>query len=157
VREKFESVRDDLSTKATNVLKSTVDAHIDPRGAMTEYVRRNATRDCLNDVENMIAQDKPFRTYLDKMWERAAQENFSQNSLNKIRSAYLSKAKTYLKPAIQKARNEALKGFNRASSDEPKDKRGPIATGRSASQTNSGNNTKTVPKGMKTFDFLNSD
>lgn len=165
VRQQFESSVSDLNTRVNNVLRNTIEANIDPRESMTDYVRRNASRDAQDSLETLINQDTRFKTLVDKLWEKAFESNFSRESVDRIRSAYVSKAKTLLPAVIKKARNEALRGIGKRvrdddSSDETT-KKGPIAAGRPRSQDNrpSGKvkEAKDIPRGMSTLEFLNSD
>ncbi len=153
-REKIEAVQTELDTKSSNALKSTIDLHIDPKGVMSDYVKRNAVRDCLAGVQALIAADKPFKTHLDNLWKRAAEDKLSRQAVDRIRIAYLSKAKAYLPAALQKARNEALRGLK--SKETTRDKRGLIAPGKAA--TSSGNGSKNEMKqGENTLDFFMRD
>lgn len=158
---KFEGVKDDLQTKADNVLKSTIDGHIDPRGSMSEYVKTHAKAEAFDNLENLIAKDTRFRSLLDKLWEKAFQSNFDKESTDRIKSAYLSKAKTLLPSVIKKARNDALKGAGSRSytdDEEMTPKKGPIAKGQSTPPS-SGKYKKAsdIPKGMSTLDVLMKD
>ena len=40
----FESVKDDLQSRADNVLKATIDGNIDPRESMTDYVKTSCNQ-----------------------------------------------------------------------------------------------------------------
>lgn len=157
----FNAVKDDLGTKVDNILRNTVDKAIDPNQSMTEYVRKIASREVLEGLEDMMAKDTRFSNIYDRLWEKAYESNFSQESVDRIKSAYLSKAKTLLPVLIRKARNEALRGSRRS---EEKDRKGPLPVGRTRSSTTlasgsakGSNNKQTVPSGMSTLDFLNSD
>lgn len=153
----FETTRDDLQTRADNVLKSTIDQHIDPNKTMTDYVRDHATKEAFDTLENLISRDTRFRGLLDKLWERAFASNFSKSDTDKIKSAYLSKAKTLLPSVIKKARNDALRGLGRRNSEESTPKKSPITPGRSTTQSSSGKkSSKEIPRNMSTLDFLNS-
>ena len=160
----FESTKDDLQTRADNVLKATISQNIDPNKTMTDYVRNHAEQEAMNTLENLMAKDARFRGLLDKLWERAFERKFDKDSTDKIKSAYLSKAKTLLPTVIKKARNDALRGLGRRASEEVEDevqapaKRGPITPGRSASPS-SGKIRKAsdIPKGVSTLDFLMKD
>jgi len=158
----FTSARDDLSTRVDNILKSSVDKAIDPNDSMTEYVKRNATREVLEGLENLISKDVRFRAIYDRLWEKAFDADFDKESMDRIKSAYLSKAKTLLPLLIKKSRNEALKGLNRKSSDE-KDRKGPLPVGKTRSSTTlaggraDSSKSKQIPKGMTTLEYLNSD
>lgn len=160
VREKFETARDNLNNKVQNSIKSTISNHIDPRQSMTDYVRKNATNDAQGNLEKLMSQDPRFTRIMDKLWEKAFQNNFSSNSLDQIRSTYLSKAKTLLPSVIRDARNEASKA-SRGPRIE-KDRKGllPIGGHSTPRSSNSSPNAKSpdkIPQGMKTIDFLNMD
>ncbi len=164
VYNRFETTRDELQTKADNVLASTIDQHIDPNGAMTDYVKRNATKDAKETLEDLMGKDQRFRGLIDKLWEKAFQQNFNKESTDRIKSAYLSKAKTLLPSVIKKARNEALRGLGRKADSkldfgeiEPATKKGPIQPGKSTAPS-SGKIRKAsdIPKNMSTLDVLNS-
>ena len=164
VERQFNTAKDDLGSKVDNILKASVDKVIDPNESMTDYVKRNASREVLEGLEDLISRDNRFRIIYDKLWERAFESDFDKESMDRIKSAYLSKAKTLLPILIKKARNEALKGLNRkASDDSGKDKRGPLPVGKTRSSTtlasgkSNNSNSKSVPRGMTTLEFLNQD
>jgi hypothetical protein len=101
---------------------------------------------------------------LDRLWEKAFEKNFDKESVDRIKSAYLSKAKTLLPSVIKKARNDALKGLGKRVKEEEEetptstDRKGPITAGRSTSQS-SGKIKKAsdIPRGMSTLDVLMQD
>jgi len=160
----FENVKDELQTKADNVLKSTIDQHIDPRGSMTDYVKKNATKDAKETLENLMSKDTRFRGLLDKLWEKAFEKNFDKESTDRIKSAYLSKAKTLLPSVIKKARNDALRGLARRNDDdivekeEPTPKKSPVGNGKSTTPSSGKiKSPKDIPRGMSTLDVLMKD
>lgn len=164
----YESARDDLTTRVDNILKATIEGNIDPRESMTPYVKRTAAREALEDLSSLIDQDSRFSTILDRLWEKAFEDNFTKVSLDRIRSAYLSKAKTLLPSVIKKARNEALKGLGKRVREEsekeeesPREKKGLLPVGKSTSSSSSGKTNKEqaqqIPRGMKSIDFLNQE
>jgi hypothetical protein len=151
-------VRDDLQNKADNTLRATIDGHIDPNGSMSEYVKSHATTEAFDKLETLIGQDARFRGLLDKLWERAFRSGFDKESTDRIKSAYLSKAKTLLPSVIKSARNKALKGVQPVSNDIMASKKSPIKPGRSTAPS-SGKFRKAsdIPHGMSTLDVLMSD
>jgi hypothetical protein len=152
--ERFQVTQNELSNKVQNTLKATIANNMDPKDTMTEYVRGKAVEDAMNTLKELISQDKTFISINNKLWQRAFSSNFAQSDVDKIRAAYLSKAKTLLPTVIKKARNEALKGTGkRISEDGPK--KGPIATGKPS--TSKSVKASDIPKGMKTLDFLMAD
>lgn len=167
IKQQFESTRGDLNTRVNNTLRNTIQAHIDPKSSMTDYVRRNAERDALEQLEGLISKDSRFKTLVDRLWEKAYTDGFTQEAKDRIKSAYLSKAKTLLPSVIKKARNEALRGIGKRVKDDDNDsevverdnKKGPVNQGKPRSQISAGKikDAKDIPKGMKTIDFLNAD
>lgn len=162
-RQQFESTKETLNSRVNNVLRATIDGNIDPKDSMSEYVKKTASREAMEELQSLIEHDSRFRTLLDRLWQDAFTKNFDKPSTDRIRAAFLSKAKTLLPSVIKKARNEALKGIGkRVRDDENEDdqpnKKGPIAAGRPRTER-SGKITKAedIPTGMKTLDFLNSE
>ena len=153
----FTNVKDDLQTRADNVLRSTIDGHIDPTGSMSDYVKSHATNEAFENLENLISKDPRFRGLIDKLWERAFKTGFDKESTDRIKSAYLSKAKTLLPSVIKSARNKALKGVAPVA-ETTAPKKSPIARGRSTAPS-SGKFRKAsdIPAGMSTLDVLMSD
>jgi hypothetical protein len=109
VKERFETSRDDLQTQVDNTLRATVSDYIDPKGVMSAYVKKNAVADAMKILSSSIASDSSVAKNLNRLWQAAFDDKFSRDSLGKIKSYYLSKAKPNLKNAILKARSEALK------------------------------------------------
>jgi hypothetical protein len=168
-RQKYESARDDLTTRIDNTLRATIDSNIDPKSSMTDYIKRNAVRDANEKLEKLIQTDTRFKVILTKLWQKAANDGFSQRSKDEIKSAYLTRAKTLLPAVLKSARNEALKGMGKRAKDEDSDsevvnsssKKGPIASGKSTTSSNSGKSpserAKQIPAGMSTRDWLMAD
>jgi len=109
VKERFEIARDDLQSQVDNTLRATISDYIDPRGNMSAYVKKNAVSDAMKILSESIAKDGSVVKNLDNLWRAAFDQKFSKNTLDRIKSFYLSKAKANLKTAILKARAEALK------------------------------------------------
>jgi hypothetical protein len=155
-RERFTVVKEDLDTRINNTLKSTIDQHIDPKQSMTDYVKKNAVREALEATDRIIANDQVFRKQLDAAWKRAFESNFNRDSIGRIRSMYLSKAKTVLPQIIAKTRNEAMRGLGKRTNEPVK--RGIVSPGRpSTSISGKSEDKNKIPKGMKTIDFLMQD
>ncbi len=166
IQRQFESSRDDLNIRVANVIKSTISANIDPKESMSDYVRRNASREAQEKLELALEGDKRLGQIIDKLWENSFKENFSKSSLYKIKSAYLSRAKTLLPGVIKQARNEALKGIGKRvkeDSEEETGKKGSLPVGRTSStSSNTGGKSerekaKAIPAGVSTRDYLMQD
>jgi hypothetical protein len=131
---------------------------------MTKYVKGHAVKEALGSLETLISKDMRFRTLLDRLWEKAYESNFDKQSTDKIKSAYLSKARTLLPSVIKKARNDALKGLARSREENEEEveettlEKSPRSIGKSTSPS-SGKIRKAsdIPKGMSTLDVLMKD
>jgi len=160
VQERFNSVHDELNSRADNALRSTIDRYIDPKGLMSPYVRNNAVRDALDEVNTILSNDHRFKSLIDNHWRNAFNENFSQRTKEAILSAYKSKARTILKDVILKVRNEALKGSSATRTSERQPKFIPGKTtpspARSSSQQSFADKVKANPN-KRTLDLLNED
>lgn len=163
-QQSFENTRDSLNTKVENILKATIEANIDPKESMTDYVRKTASRDTQEELEALLSNDKRLTVMLDKLWEQSFKENFSKRSIDNIKSAYLSRAKTLLPGVIKKARNEALKGLGkRVAEEDTGQKKGSLPVGKTTSSRHSSvgksdkDRAKEIPAGMSSRDYLMSD
>ena len=164
IEKQFNSAKDDLSGRVDNILKASVDNAIDPNESMSGYVKGVAVQKVLDGLEDLIRKDTRFTAIYDRLWERAFENDFNRESMDKIKSAYLSKAKTLLPLLIKKERNEALKGNRRSADDNDRDRKGPLPVGKTRSSTtpasgksSSNGSSKQIPRGMSTLEFLNSD
>jgi len=172
IRQRFNDARTDLGGRVNNSLKSTIEQNIDPNNTMTDYVRRNAIRDAQETIETLISKDKRFAVIVDKLWERAMKSNLSRESVEEIRRAYMSKAKTLLDTVIKKSRNDALRGMGKRVKDEDSDtdkndkntdksprRANSKDNDRSRSKSNSDKSTDKhgIPKSMSTLQFLMQD
>lgn len=162
IQERFESSRDELQSKVDNTLRATINEYIDPNGRMSAYVKKNAIADTLKFLNESISSDSAMKGTLDKLWRSAFASKFSRDSLSKIQSFYLGKAKNHLPNALKKAKTEALKDNTspRREKDNSEDKEettsrrlGPIKTGSPSSQTNKGG----MKKGESVTDFFARD
>src|SRR6185295_338823 len=157
---KLNSANNDLNTRVNNSYKATIEANIDPKQSMTDYVRKQATREALESLNDLINQDKRFKTIVDKLWQNAADHDFDKVYTDKIKSAFLYKAKTLMPSVIEKARKEALKGMGKHTStndesDSPTKKNvNKNNEERPRSKPNSG---KSVPRNMSSLEYLMSD
>lgn len=170
--QRFNDARTELGNKVSNIIKGTIDQHIDPNDSMSEYVRKTAVKDALGRVDELIRKDSRFKAILDKAWEYAAKNGYNQESKDKIRQATLSKAKTILPTVIKQIRAEALKGTNKRTNNKEDDEivesevarkanlNRPKDKDKSTVNRSGGNEreqAKQIPRGTRTLDFLMKD
>jgi hypothetical protein len=166
-RERYTTARNDLQSRVDNVLRATISEYIDPKSEMTDYVKKNAIKDALSNLHDLVGNDKEFSKNLVKLWENAFKEKFSTNSLDAIRRSYLGKSKRLLSGVIKSARNTALKDAqprkvkdkddNEESSDKTSRRREPIRSG--APRHESGNRVEKgkMQKGESVLEFFSRD
>jgi len=154
VKQQFDTATTDLNGRVNNAIMNAINTNIDPKGSMTDYVKRTAVRDANEQLATLIDRDTRFKTIMDRLWEDAFRRGFSRESVDRIKSAYLSKARTLLPSVIKKARNEALKGIGKRVRDTEE------SGTKSRSQRSSSDKSEkksAVPKTMSTLEFLNQD
>ena len=158
-KEQFEHARNGLVVKVNNQLKSTVHDLIDPKDTMPAFVKRHAIADALEGLESLISQDNGFMRVMNNAWKKAADTNFSDTSIKRIRSIYLSKAKTLIPTVVKKSRREALKGLGKSTGGKKSTTTSDIRERRSTSGRGSSSSNKRSEdgRGMSTVDFLNQD
>lgn len=151
--QKFNDARESAMDKVKNRIQSTIDLNIDKKNSMTSYVKKNAVRDAMQLLDSVMSQDRSFQRTIDNLWKEARKGNLSTDKVDRVISAYLTKAKSLLPGVILKAKNEALKGIPGKRVERDRSGRLPI-TGRDSGSRNT--NTKDIPKNMSTLDALNS-
>jgi hypothetical protein len=156
IQEKFDAAHNDVTERATNLLRSTVEKYIDPKEVLSSYSKSKAIEDVINQVDMELAEDTRFRSAFDKLWESAFEHNFNDLARKKLKDAWLGRAKLALPGIIRKVRSEAMKDVRRRETEEPKQKQ--LSVSRPSTSSNKQTtNPKELPRNMKTLDFLNSD
>lgn len=158
-KQKLDNAVEDLDTRVNTSYKSTIEAYIDPKGSMTDFVKKNAIREAVENLEELISRDDRFKILTDKLWARASQDDYSKDSIKKIQTAFITKAKTLLPSVIKKARQEALRGNSgRNTNNDDKDDKTDKVQRKEPSRSNRSDHSKSnVPKGMSTLDYLMAD
>lgn len=167
LQQRFETARDELTTRVNNSLASTIEQNIDPKSAMTSYVKNAACADAMRTLQKLLNNDSRFQSIKNRLWENAAQNNYNKASVDRIKSAIAAKAKSLLPTVIKKARIEALKGLGKRVKDDTEDVNDgttrPNKDRKTTSSSNSGRGdnyrekAKAIPRGTSTLDYLNQD
>lgn len=155
IKERFDVAQADVTERATNLLRSTVERYIDPKDTLTAYAKSKAIEDVINQIDEEMAEDSRFRASFDKLWESAFDHNFNDFARRKLKDAWLNRAKQSLPMILRKVRSEAMKDVRRRDTEEPKPKQ--LSVTRPSTSSRQTTNAKEIPKNMKTLDFLNSD
>lgn len=160
--ERYSEVADDLDGRVQNTLFATIEQYIDPKQTMSEYVRDNAMEDCLEYLDEAIEDDTQFKPYLDSLWKQAMAANYSRASQDKIKAAYLSKAKSLLPGIIQRVRKEAgqqvsSKRVIKEEDREEKPSRSLNTPRRAAPHDSSDMRSRNDGRRKSTLDILNED
>jgi hypothetical protein len=154
-RERFDEARDGITTRIENTIKSTIESNIDPKGQMSEYVKTKAISDCIENINKLIKADTRFNSTLTRLWQDAGKRNYNKDSLDQIRSVYLTRAKVDLAGVIRDVRNNALKGSRPIKAANEEVNKGKLPVGRSVSSVAA--KKQTIPAGMSIKDFIRGD
>ena len=157
VRQAFEGASSDVGTRVNDYFRKNIEANIDPKKSMTEYVRKNAVKDAIDKIQDLIDRDSRFKTLADRLWIEASKANFSRSSTDKIVKAFIARGKGLLAPVVRSARNEALRGTGRRVKEDPiEDNDSGEKPETERRRSSSKPKAKELPKGMSTLDALNS-
>lgn len=164
IKNAFDKSSDEVSSKVNNFFRLNIEANIDPKKSMPDFVRKNATREAIEKIQDLISRDTRFKTLTDKLWENAIRANFSKESTDKIKKAFIARGRSLLTPVVKSVRNEAMRGLGRkvtkdddeeidtgnksAKSDEKADKEPRLSSKKPKASD--------IPAGMSTLDYLNS-
>ena len=159
-RQKFNSERlntyqGEVTSKVDNAVSKAVEKYIDPKDAMTPYIKKAAINEAVSSIKSLMKKDAEFQSLVEKSWKEAEKNNFDAGKIKKIQEALISKAQVLLSPVLRKVRNDALQGTSKTK-DPNVDRKGPM-TNRGSSSNPKGGNSK-VPefkKGMNPLDYLN--
>lgn len=168
LQQRFQSTRGELNTRVNNRIRSTIESHIDPKGTMSDYVKRNAVRDAQEKLGTLISKDRRFANLTDRLWEHVFDKNFDSTAVDRVQSAYFAKAKTLLPAIIKAARNEAIKGMGgrvrkeKDTQDEPRpgsnnkarNKEKPSSQREGQRRSGKVKSAKEIPANMSSLDFL---
>lgn len=108
-----------LMNSIDNQIKGTVEKSIDPKSQMSDFVKDTAITKVMSKAADLLKKDTRFQAIVKQLTDKAGKEKFSDESLNRIRSAYYTRYKAILIPIIKSVRSEALKEtVNRTSEKE---------------------------------------
>lgn len=111
LNQRFTVARDGLTVKVDNILKATINEYIDPKENMSAYEKRFATQQALDRIHKKIGDDRNFRNQLNRLWKDSASNNFNEDTLARIKKAYLGRANSdkLISSIIKEVRGEVLK------------------------------------------------
>lgn len=153
-QQKFQETAADLAQNIQGILLNTIEKNIDPNDSMSSYVKKNATKDALNYLEEAMRNDASFKAIITRCWDNVFKSNYSRESLEKLKNVYKSRASTLMPTAIKKARSEALKDKKVNASGEKQSNK--ITSGRVAPVKNDVN-PQSKGKRMSTVDYFLKD
>lgn len=147
-----------LMSSIDNQVKGTIEKSIDPKDQMTPFVKSKAIEEVLTKASKLLKADGRFQQIVKQLTDKSKSEKFSEESLNRIRSAYFTKYKAILIPIIKSVRAEALKGTSaRIKKDEETndttERANRVAADRNKDGGNNGNKNQLKP-GQSYADFL---
>lgn len=151
-QQRYMDTAGEMAQNIQTLLKNTIEKNIDPRESMTPYVKKKASEEALNYLEEGMRNDTAFRKVMDRCWANVFNSNYSKDSIDKLKSIYKSRASALMPTAIKKARNEALKTTKDKSEGNTR-----ITSGRVAPVKTTERSPQKEGKRMSTYDFLMKD
>lgn len=109
-RQEFDNTRHrdalvSVATSASTVLDRVVENKLD---GLTPFEKKALVRDCREQTNSALQEDKAFQRSLASLWAQAKRDNYSDASKERIKSAWLSRAKAVAPGIRNKLKQEAL-------------------------------------------------
>jgi ribosomal protein L22 len=102
------SYEKDTKEFAAKHLVRLIEADLDPKGEMSDFVREKTVESILEDVNNNLAKNPTLAKEMQAYWKKAAQSGFPAEMKPVITRAFLARAKLILPAIKQKRRAEVF-------------------------------------------------
>lgn len=158
--DRYEDNLTSIEDRVENTLRATISEHIDTKQLMSPYTKKNAVNDAIEELDGLMEEDTRFKSHIDKLWEQAFNSNFNADSIGKIRSAVLGKAKSLLPSVIRKIRAEALKQANTKNDESetrPRNRDVSTKLDEPKNEVRGSKNNNGYTKGMDTVEYFGMD
>lgn len=128
-KEKFEKEKQEFYSKratefesnttstATKRLSAIIEKDLDPKDEFTYFEKEHMRERILQEIGNRLEKDSTHMSRINGLWKQAARSGFSEESKDRIISAYLSRAKVIL-PEVRKEIRALAKGKKAPASNE---------------------------------------
>lgn len=108
---RFQAAFNTVANSVSGTLTKAVERDIDIKNLLPPYVKTRVVKEVMGELDRQLMTDTRFKNVIDKLWQRARENNFNDENLNHIKSALKEKAKTILQPIMRAKKGEALKGL----------------------------------------------
>lgn len=165
-RSRFQVAFNTVSSGVNNTLTRAVERDIDTKNLLPPYAKKNVVKEVMAELDRQLSNDVRFKGVVQRLWERAKENNFNDESQKHIKTALIEKAKTIIQPIMRAKKGEAIKGLSvrsdksRESSGNKREESrntGEKRTSQKPTRSRS-ENDRMVPKdGESAYDFLSRD
>ena len=104
-RDKFENAVKAIMPPVESALDGFLNNKLE---GLTPFERKAVVRETRAEVDDKLKKDSAFQSTLTRLWDRAKLENYSDASKERIKTAWLSRAKQAALPIRSRLRQEAL-------------------------------------------------
>jgi hypothetical protein len=111
IYEEFSTKVDDRSNK---LMTKYVMEGLDPQNSLSDFTKSKIVEDVIEKIGRELQNDRAHMKLMDKYWKNARNERFSNQSAERILTAYLSRAKRLIPEIRAKVKAEAT-GVRKAS------------------------------------------
>lgn len=129
--EKFQGAYSIASNSVEKNLDKAILQGLDPDGKFNDFTRDTLVEKIKNDIKRQIDHDQLHIRRMTSLWKRAEQSGFNRESLSRIVTAYLERARPIIPTVRNKYRTIAIKG--KQTDDSEDNDRGPRITTRGRS------------------------
>jgi hypothetical protein len=120
IREKFQGAYSIAATSVDKNLDKQILQGLDPDGKLNEFVRDSLVEKIKKEVMGQIDQDQLHLRRMNSLWKRAQSEGYNRESLSRIVSAYLERARPIIPTVRNKFRSIAIGKGREREEESPK-------------------------------------
>jgi hypothetical protein len=149
VREKFESAYRVAHSSVERNLDAQIRAGLDPDNRLSDFTKDALVEKIKRDVENQISADQNHLRKMTSLWKRSESTGYSRDSLSRIVSAYLERARPIIPSVRTQYRSRAIGRASEPDEQRSVENRGPQLvrsgrTGRPPSESGRGGSVKSA-------------
>src|SRR5437870_1618000 len=122
--DKYNSAYSTVLNSATRHIENAIAEGLDPNNTLNEFTRDTLVEKIRKEVESQVSNDQVHIRRMNSLWKRAEAEGYNRESLSRLISAYLERARPIIPSVRNKFRSIALKG--RASSQQEVEEEKPL-------------------------------
>lgn len=143
--QKYQDFESGLQTRTEKLLNKVILDGLDPEKSLSEFTKSKIVEEVISRIGKELNLDKAHMSTIGKLWKAAESSRFSNESADRILSAFLSRAKQLIPEIRNKVKKEATGAKQRSNNGTGRTTNKDVNTGTHTGRSTS-SKTETDPK-----------